>query len=80
MAQRGVIRSAVLAVAIVVPMYAAYAAPFALLGFAIREFIDQRWLSGALLAVCAGLAYVALQFAGRRFVSWAETRRQAAQH
>jgi hypothetical protein len=79
-AQRGVIRSAVLAVAIVVPMYAAYAAPFVLLGFAIREFIGQRWLSGALSAVCAGLAYVALHFARWRFVRWAEARRHAAQH
>ena len=80
MAQRGVIRSAGLAVAIVVPMYAAYAAPFALLGIAIRDFIDQRWLAGAVFAVCAGVAYVGLQFAGRRFANWAETRSQAAQH
>jgi len=79
-AERGVIRSAVLAIAIVVPMFAAYAAPFVLLGLVIREFIDQRWLSGALLAVCAGLAYVGLQFAGRLFVAWAEARRQAALH
>jgi hypothetical protein len=79
-AQRGVIRSAVLAVVIVVPMLAAYAVPFVLLGLAIRELIEQRWLTGAVLAACAGLAYAGLRFAARRFVSWAETRRQAAQH
>lgn len=69
-----------LAVVIVAPLLAAYAVPFVLLGLAIRELIEQRLLAGAVLAACAGLAYAGLKFAARRFVSWAETRRQAAQH
>ncbi len=69
-----------LTVVVVAPMCAVYGVPFVLLVFAIREFIDQRWGTGAVLVVCAGLTYVALQIAGRRFVSWAELRREARQH
>lgn len=61
-------------------MFAVYVAPFVILGFAIREFIDQRWLTGAVLAACAGLAYLVFQSAGRRFVSWVEGRRQGEQN
>ena len=80
MAQRGVIRSAALTVAIIVPLYTAYAAPAVILGFGIRELTHQRWFTGAMLAGCAGLAYLVLRIAGRRFVSWADDRRQGEQH
>jgi hypothetical protein len=69
----------VLAAVVVVPMYAVYVAPFVILGFAIREFIGRRWLTGAVLAACAGLAYVVLRIAAQRFVTWAEERRQREQ-
>ncbi len=61
-------------------MFAVNVAPFVILGFAIRELMDQRWFTGAVLAACAGVAYVVLQIAARRFVTWAEGRRQGEQH
>ena len=60
------------ALVILVPVYA----PFVLLGFAISEFIKRAWFSGVVLLACAAVAYLGFQLGARRFMRWAETRRQ----
>ena len=68
--QRGVVTSAAVAVLVVTPMWM----PWVLVGLAISEFLNRRWITGAVLAVCGGCVYVAVEIGARRLVRWAERR------